>query len=64
MVARLGLVLYWTGWVLGGSLMALAVGGTLFAGGNDSLVFLWFFGIPAVFVWLLGRAARFVLSGD
>lgn len=64
MAARLGIAFYWAGWIVGGSLAGLAVSAGLFGGGNDSWLLFWLLGIPAVAIWLVCRAARFVLTGD
>lgn len=65
MLARLGLVLYWTGWVLSG--LVLGAGILLsFAMTNagDKLFVLIAAAIIAALTWLAGRAGRFVLTGD
>lgn len=67
MAARLGNVLYWTGCIL--ALLALIVG-TLTAVGDtaDPVDYRWYlfalFGAgPALALWLVGRACRYVLAG-
>jgi hypothetical protein len=63
MLARLGDVLYWTGWLLSILLVVAAVAFYILGSGGDKVV------IPplliglAVVVWLIGRACRYVLAG-
>ena len=65
MAARLGIALYWAGWVIGALIMAL---GLFLAASMGSRSETWLpiivASIAAGLVWLLGRAARFVLTGD
>jgi hypothetical protein len=64
MAARLGNVLYWTGGLVGA---VLFLGGYLLmsSGGYKLQAFDYVvIGTPAVVVWLVGRALRYILAGN
>ena len=62
MATRLGNVLYWSACGIAGLLLFVTVLVTIYAGSDDRVVFGVMFGIGAVLVWLMGRAARYILS--
>jgi hypothetical protein len=63
MVQRLGYVLGWTGNILGGVLIILAIYILNFSGKDAVIMSLLFF-VPALVIIAVGRAARYVLSGS
>lgn len=63
MLGRLGDVLYWGGCIVAGSLVAfIAFNGRTIGGDIDWWTIL-FGAAVAVAVWLVGRAAKYVLAG-
>lgn len=62
MTARLGNVLYWAGCAIAGliALGCIAVG---FSGRDDSTITALLLFAPAVVVYLIGRALRYILAG-
>jgi len=64
MAARLGNVLYWIGCLIGA--VVFLGGYLLMSGGGYKLQALDYIviGMPAVVVWLIGRALRYILAGN
>jgi hypothetical protein len=62
MLARLADVLYWGGLLIAG-VLAIGAGWVLLETGDRRPGFIVFVFAPAMIVWLIGRAARYVLAG-
>ena len=63
MAERLGIVLYWTGVIIAGLLVVLAVF-FLNESGRDSWILALISAGAGVIVWLIGRACKYVLAGQ
>lgn len=62
MAARLGNVLYWGLSALAGVLLLIGLVAVYSSRADEQWFFAAFFGVPAVLLWLLGRACRYVLA--
>lgn len=62
MLARLGLVLYWTACVLAVLIIGALI--PVYISGEDVIGFTIILPIVAGFVWLIGRAIKFVFTGE
>jgi hypothetical protein len=63
MAARFGLVVHWGSLIVAGALLAGAVLILTQPVNDTGVIFASGLGIAAVVIWLLGKAARFVLAG-
>ena len=61
MATRLGNVLYWSACGIAGLLLLASVLVAIYAG-SEANVFLTLGGIGSVLIWLIGRAAHYILS--
>jgi len=61
-LSRLGNVLYWlcTGVAMVFGIVAILL---VFGRGDEKMLFVGFFAVLAIVVWLIGRAARYILAG-
>src|SRR5690349_7166080 len=64
MLERLGYVLYWLGSILALAIIAFAAWLILFLHASETWNVVVFFGGIAGAIWLIGRACRYVLSGN
>jgi hypothetical protein len=64
MLGRLGLVLHWTALLIAAVLFGLGcfVLVTAPAVNENTMVFVAMWWVPAIIVWLIGKAARFILT--